>query len=493
MTASENPKRALLRGAAWTVGTRWGIKAIAFVNTIIMARLILPEDYGVVAMAMLVVGLIQAMMDFGAATAVVRKDVVSDEFVNSAWTLRLLQSVAIAVLLVAVSWFAAASFKEPRVLAVIWVLAVCMLVQGANNIGLVLAQKSFQYSVDFKVKVASKTISVVVTLGLGLWLRDYRALVGGMLVGFVVECLLSYRWHPYRPRWCTKDIPEIWAITKWLMLATVGSYVLQKADSLVASKFFSTSQFGAYTMGKELGSLPVSEIGPALVRSILPVLSSIQGDRARTRAAIVKTVAAANTLTLPIGFGVAALGPLVTAVVLGPNWLEAGPFVAIFALVGSARFMFSPLQSLLILDGHTRPLSTVVWLQAVVLGLLIWWLMPLFGMVGLAWARLLSVCFSSLFVAYFAWSLCQVAARDMFMAVVRALVGSGLMYLLVTTALPSLPGGDVLRLLSAVALGAVFFTIWSLASWRLAGRPEGLESTALDTWKARSKLQSKAR
>ena len=223
MTAPESPKRALLRGAAWTVGTRWGIKVIAFVNTIIMARLILPADYGVVAMAMLVVGLIQAMMDFGAATAIVRKEVVSDDFVNSAWTLRLLQSVGIAILLVAVSWFAAASFEEPRVLAVIWVLAVCMLFQGANNIGLVLAQKSFQFSVDFKVKVVSKIISVAVTLGLGLWLRDYRALVAGMLAGFVSELVLSYLWHPFRPRWCIKDIPEIWAVTKWLMLATVGS------------------------------------------------------------------------------------------------------------------------------------------------------------------------------------------------------------------------------------------------------------------------------
>lgn len=492
MTAAENPKRALLRGAAWTVGTRWGIKGIAFINTIIMARLILPEDYGVVAMAMLVVGLIQAMMDFGAATAIVRKQEVSDDFVNSAWTLRLLQSMGIAALLVAISWAAAASFEEPRVLAVIWVLAFCMLLQGLSNIGLVLAQKAFQFSVDFKVKVVSKIISVVVTLALGLWLRDYRALVGGMLVGFVVESLLSYLWHPYRPRWCTKDIPEIWRVTKWLMLATFGDYLLLKADEIVASKFFSTGEFGTYTVGKELGALPVSEIGPAMVRSILPVLSSIQGDRVRTRSAIVKTVSAVNTLTLPIGFGLAAVGPVVTAVVLGPNWVAAAPFVALFALAGAVRFMLSPLESLLILDGHTRPLSTVIWLQGLALGLLIWWLMPLLGMLGLAWARLFSVCFSSLLVAYFAWSLCQVAVRDIFMAVIRSLTGSALMYLLVSSVLPNLPGGDVLRLLTAVALGAVFFVIWSLVSWRLAGRPEGLESTALDLLKARLQLRAKA-
>lgn len=492
MTSHESPKRSLLRGAAWTVGTRWGIKALAFINTVIMARLLLPADYGVVAMAMIVVGLIQTMMDFGAATAIVRKEKVSDDFVNSAWTLRLLQSLCVALLLMAVSWAAAASFNEPRVLAVIWVLALGVVVQGLTNIGLVLAQKSFQFSVDFKVKVVSKIISVVVALGLGLWLRDYRALVAGMLVGFVAECLLSYLWHPYRPRWRVKEIPEIWGITKWLMLANIGDYLLQRVDDLVASKYFPTSQFGVFTMGKELGQLPVSEVGPALVRSILPVLSSIQGDRARTRAAIVKTVAAANTLTLPIAFGVAAIAPLLTAVVLGPNWVEAGPFVAIFALSSSTRFMLSPLESLLILDGHTRPLSTVVWVQAIALGLSIWWLLPMLGMVGLAWSRLLSVGISSLLVGYLASSLCQVSPRALFLAVARALCGSALMYLLVAMALQSLPGGDVLRLLMAVALGAAFFTAWSLVSWRLAGRPEGLESTALDFLRAEQKKRANA-
>jgi hypothetical protein len=95
-------------------------------------------------------------------------------------------------------------------------------------------------------------------------------------------------------------------------------------------------------------------------------------------------------------------------------------------------------------------------------------------------------------VAYFAWSLCQVAPRALFMAVARALGGSALMYLLVTTALQSLPGGDVLRLLLAVALGAAFFTAWSLVSWWLAGRPEGLESTALDFLRAQQQKRARA-
>ena len=83
-------KVTLIKGAMWTVGARWAVKGIGFLNTMIMARLLLPEDYGIVGMAMLVVGLTQAFMDFGATTALLRKDAVTPDEIDSAWTLKLL-------------------------------------------------------------------------------------------------------------------------------------------------------------------------------------------------------------------------------------------------------------------------------------------------------------------------------------------------------------------------------------------------------------------
>lgn len=115
MTSKLNPKRTLILGAAWTVGTRWAIKGIGFLNTVIMARLLMPADYGIVAMSMLVVGLIQALMDFGATTALLRKGEVSRDEIDSAWTLRWLQSLAVGLVLLIASPLAANYFEEPRV------------------------------------------------------------------------------------------------------------------------------------------------------------------------------------------------------------------------------------------------------------------------------------------------------------------------------------------------------------------------------------------
>lgn len=478
-TRVHNPKLMLIKGAFWAVGTRWSIKGIGFINTIIMARILVPADYGLVAMSMLMVGLIQAMMDFGATTALLRKGEVTPDEINSAWTLRIVQSLAVALLLVVVSPLAALYFTEERVQPVLWVLAGCVAVGGAGNIGLTLAQKAFKFSVEFRVNVISKIFSVLTTIVAGLLLRDYRALVLGIAAGYISELVLSYLLHPYRPRWCTRKIGEIWGVTKWLMLAGVGSFLLRKSDEIAAGRIGSTTEFGLYHTGSDLGRLPVGQLGPAMMRAFLPVLSSIQADIQRTNNAVLKTLAAVNAITLPMGVGVAAVAAPLTHLILGEKWLGAAPYVAFFALVGSAQFAMSPLSTLLVLRGHTKVLNTVSWVEFVVFVVASLFLVPNFHLMGMVWARLFASLASSFLIALNVKNYCQIELNKLLKSFFRPLVGAALMYALVTYVLSREPESGV-QFLLAVLSGICLYSFWSLFSWHIFGRPEGLESTLWD-------------
>jgi O-antigen/teichoic acid export membrane protein len=474
-----SPKRTLITGALWSVGTRWSIKGIGFINTVIMARLLMPADYGVVAMAMLVVGLIQAMMDSGAATALLRKEAVSTDEIDSAWTLRLIQSLAVGALLMSVAPLAAGYFDEPRVLTVLWVLAACVAISGLGNIGLTLAQKAFRFSLEFRINVIAKVLSVVATLVAGYLLRDYRALVIGIATGYVSLVVLSYALHPYRPRWNTRKIAEIWALTKWLMLAGMGTTLLHKSDELVAARIGSTAEYGLYNVGSDLGRLPVGQLGPAMMRAFLPVLSTLQGDLARTRSAVLKTLAAVNAITLPMGLGVAALAAPLTALVLGDKWAGAAPFVALFAVVGSAQFIASPLSTLLVLGGHTRTQTTAVWVEFSIFLITALVLVPVLHLAGLVVARLLASVANTLAMAAFARTRAGLPMSGVALALWRPLLGAVAMHLAVVWAVAQV-AGPATQLLVGVCTGVLLYSIWLLASWLLAGRPEGLESTVLD-------------
>ena len=479
MTTQPSPKRTLILGAAWTVGTRWAIKGIGFLNTIIMARLVLPADYGIVAMAMLVVGLIQALMDFGASTALMRKREVSRDEIDSAWTLRWLQSIGMGLTLLFISPLAATYFAEPRVEYVLWVLAGCVAFAGSGNIGLVLAQKEFNFSLEFRIQVICKTLGVVATVAAGYLLRDYRALVIGVSTGYISGMILSYVMHPYRPRWNTSKIADIWAVTKWLMLAGVGGFILRKSDELIAARIGTTADYGLYNVGADLGQLPTGEVGPAMLRAFMPVIVAMRGGVDEINAAVVKTVGAINTITLPIGIGFAAVAAPACSLILGPTWSGAAQYVAAFALVGTAQIIQSPFNTLLTVRGHTKMQSKAVWLEFAVFLAASAALVPHIFLMGLVWARLLGSLVNLAVIFLAARKHCGISISATAMALLRPLIGAALMYLAVQ-AIVNHVDGDAFKLGLGIVCGAVTFAIWSLCSWWAAGRPDGLESTVIE-------------
>jgi O-antigen/teichoic acid export membrane protein len=474
----------LITGAAWTVAMRWSIKVLGFANTLVMARLLMPADYGVVAMAMLVVGLVQTLLDTGTATALLRKGELTRDEIDSAWTLRLLEFVAVALLIAASAYPASLYFEEPKVIYVLLVMALCIAIQGFTSIGFVLAQKELNFLAEFRLAVICKLIGVVFTIGGGLIFRDYRALILGIASSYLSSTALSYSVHPYRARWNISRIAEIWLLTKWLMFAGIASFTLRKGDELIAARIGGAAQFGMYNVGADLGQLPTGEVGPAMLRTFLPVLSTIQDDDARTGRAVLKTIAAVNTLTMPIGALMAVLSVPLTGLILGSAWQAAAPFVGVFALVSTLQTMFSPLNTLLILRGYTRMQSSIVWVEFSVFLLAAGLLVPNFGILGLAYARLVSTAANAALTAFRAHALCGIAYSSLMAALYRPGLGV-LIIFFVSVLCGNFFVSPFLNVVWISIFSLLSYIIWCAGSWRLAGRPEGLESTVVERWGAR--------
>lgn len=479
MSSGNSPKSNLIRGAIWTVGTRWLIKAMGFINTVIMARLLVPEDYGIVAMGMLTVGLIQAFLEFSSTLALLRKQEVTRDEIDSAWTLRLIQGCLAGLIISLSAPLAAGYFEEPRLLEVLWTFAACVVIASGSNIAQTLALKEFDYTLDFKVTTLGKLASVIATIGFGLILGDYRALALGIVVGYLTPFILSYVLHAYRPRWNTRKIGEIWGLTKWLLVSNIGGFLMRKSDELLAGRVGTTTEFGLYNVGSDLGQLPVAEVGPAMQRAILPVLATIKDDLERTRRAVLKTLSAIATVIWPIGLGFAALSHEATELILGSKWLAASSFVAIFAVTGALQASGGPLRSFLTLLGFTKAQSTIAWLEFFSFLAIAALLVPDYHLLGLAYARLLSSLLNALYLAIAVHRHCQLKFADILKNSYRPVVLSIAMYLLVTTVVSEFDS-ILLKLLTGTLVGAIFYTPAIIFSWHFSGHPEGLESTIFD-------------
>ena len=185
------------KGALLVVGMRWSDRLIGVISTLILVRLLVPADFGIVAMASIVVGLVDTLLDLGVGSALIQnRHAGRDEF-DTAWTLRLAQSALAAIVLWFIAPYAAESFRDPRVLDVLRLMALTVLLGGFENIGIVSFQKNMEFGRDFRFFFLRRLSGFSATIVLAFLLHSYWAMVIGALVGRLAGVGLSFVLHDF--------------------------------------------------------------------------------------------------------------------------------------------------------------------------------------------------------------------------------------------------------------------------------------------------------
>jgi lipopolysaccharide exporter len=477
-------REALVKGAAWTIASRWTSRLLGFANTVILARLLTPADYGLVLMASLFMGLLQVVNDQGPVLYLMRNRNPSQSDLHATWTARIFCGFGTGAFLAASGPLFAWYYGQPELVLICLALAFCQVAQGFNNVGLFLSQLQFDFSLEFRVNVISKVIGSAAAILTAVLFRSYWALVIGSVASHVAACLLGYLFHPYRPRFSTQGLAAIWTFTRWTILAGAGTYMVRKADDFLAAKFGGSKAYGSYAVGAELGAMPLTELGPTMLKALLPVLARIQHSKDEMKALTFKCMCIVNAVAFPIGAGMAAVAGPATLVVLGDKWQAATPFVAVFALVSLVNVISNPLNTLLIAQGAVKAGSKVMAIEVVGFAASAAYLYPTFGLAGLAYARFLASVCGLITLVEMAKLMCALPRRDLLRSAWRPALGSVAMCFCVLQAM-TLVSGSVFQLIVGISSGALVYAVWCILSWLASGRPEGLESTALEVVRAR--------
>lgn len=474
-----NLRQSFIAGAAWMTALRWAVKLLGLVNTAVLARLLVPEDFGLVAMAMLVVAFVEVWFGFGVETALIRnKDATRDDY-DTAWTLRTLQGVCVGFALVVASPLAVHYFHEPRLPPLLWLMAAAVALAGAGNIGTVNFQKEINFKQEFILSISGKLSGVIVTIGLAYWLRNYWALACGMFFGYLFGFILSYVMHPYRPRFSFKKIRSLWAFSQWMLVGNIGLLVNRKADELIVGGMAPASTLGLYSVALDVGQMVTNELAHPINRVLYPLLSKLQDEAERMRTTYLKITASVNTLTLPAGVGLAFSAPYVVAVVLGAKWHEAIPYVQIFALYGALRFTYSGANSVLTALGKVRTISALQWVEAAMLVVFCIIGGLLDSLFGIALARLFVALAMGIVTVYFLTKLANITIVHFFYGLWRPVLSVIVMSVALAVIPKTFFASHVLALAGYIAVGALVYSATLLLLWWKAGKPDGIEPIAL--------------
>ena len=480
-------RTSAFRGAILTVSMRWVDRLIGLASTMILARLLVPEDFGLVAMAMVIVGLLDVLLDLGVASALIQNTRADAEDFHTAWTLRLLQSAATALLLVVSAPFAADYYNDDRVELIIQVVAITAFVGGFENIGTVSFQKNMEFGRDFRFFTLRRIAGVLFTIPAALLLQSYWALVLGSLLSRVAGVGLSYWMSSFRPRLSLARLSQIWWFSQWNLLLAVGNYLQNAFGRFIVGRRADAATVGAYSVGEEIAMLPTTELLAPLGRVMFPVFAIAKHDPAELLRVVSLSLSVQALMAIPAGIGLALVAEDAIPLLLGWNWMSAVPYVQIIALASIATTLSHSGTYMLIALGRMKTVCAIAWARVLLLVALVVLVFPGTGARGVALCVLAT--------AFGGFAALQILSR-------RALAGFGIREIvrqvwrpmIATTVMAgtvlavSRTLGDssiVMRLPVEVGAGVVTYAVTLVALWRSAGAPAGAETYLLDKLRGR--------
>ena len=481
----------MLRGSAWMIGLRWALRGIGVISTVVLARLLTPSDFGVVAIAMIVVGLFEMLNENGQGSAIIRHEAPVREHYDTAWTIQMLIGVGIAISLFFVAPLTRYYFHEPRSILVIQCLALRALLGGLQNIGVVDFRRDLKFNVLFNFQVYTKLLSFTLTVGFALLLRNYWALVIGTVGGQAVRTALSYIMHPYRPRLSLAKTGEIWSYSIWTFMRAIATYLQNQVDNIGIGGVAGAAAMGRYTVAKDVGSSPTSEITEPMIQALFPVMAKYRSDPKELRKLYLQTLGWSAMICASTGVGVAMVAPDMVQVVLGSQWLAVVPFLGWLALGTATETLRSGAYTILDVLGLPHVSARMQWLRLVLLAaaiLPVAYLTHSLVMVSIARFVMAALFVPTLFSAV--GKHIGVTVGLYLSALWRPFTSAAVMALAVAGLNLLLPFTGVGRLLLDILMGVVSYGGSILLFWELSGRPQSAERDLLTLLE---RLQAKLR
>ena len=484
----EGTRHKLLKGAAWIGAAKVLVSMIGIVSTVLLARLLVPADFGLVAIAGAAMALLAVMTEFSLAKALVQMDDPSEDHFHTAWTMNAIRGVLLAGLIVALSGPLAAFYGDERLREIFWLVALTAAIGSLANPKLAVFERELQFHQAFIMGLTSKLVGFAVTVGIALYYRSYWALVIGPLASEAALLLVSYKLYPFAPRLRLNRWRELWSFSVWLTLGRWVQSANWRADPLVLGYFFSPALLGFYSVGNRISSQTIQQVTSPVQNVLFPAFSRLKGDADRFRQAYLRSQGVLCLLVFPVGVGFSLLAEEIVPLALGDGWAPAIPIVQILATI-TVMQMSQNVNPVAMATGDTRALLgrdlRVLFIRwpLVLLGVYLGRGNPFDMLLGAVIGRAISVFINTFWNMQLIAKVTTIDLRNQLAAAARPALAALAMVLAVLATRQSLENGGatedmILRATVLVPVGALAYGAAIAAFWFAGGRAKGAETEA---------------
>lgn len=470
MSISDVPLRRLravtVRGILWFGGDQFGRRVVDQLFAIVLARLLLPKDYGIVALAAVFLTFLRIVGSVGLGPAIIQRRAVDEEYLSTAYWASLGIGVILAVFGAATGTLVGRWLREPMVGLVLSVLSLSFLISAGASTQLAIMSRRMDYRTLAFRSIISTIVGGLVGVsmafrGMGVW-----SLVGQDLTMYATGTILLYRATGWRPqlRFSKPKFLELWSFGGRLQVASLFDYLVRQMDNLLVGRFLGATALGYYSFGYSAFLAPLNDVG-LLNRVVFPALSRLQDDAVRFRQAFLRVTQYVTMIALPMLVGIALVAPLAVRVVFGEKWLPAVPVIRLLTVAGFFRLLMNFWPTGLEASGHPglrmrlSLYSVLLYLPAFAVGLR-------WGIIGVAAGYLVATALLMPMVYGLVARVIGITSKEVWAAVHTAIMGCVVMAAVVASLLRALEGyAHLPQIVVLVVLVTVGGAAYAAALW----------------------------
>ncbi len=381
-------KNQAVRGLKWTTTASVVGTILQLLQLLILARLLTKEHFGLMALAMVLVGLAQIFSDMGITNAIIHKKDVTKPQLHTIYFINIAIGVTLCLLLLIAAPAISAFYEHPELVGVIRWMSLIFIVQPFGQIYNALLRKELQFDAIAKRDMIAKLVSLIVSVTLATQGFGVYSFVGAQLASTTLSVVLLVLLGSklYRPKLhiARNDIKPFLHFSAYQIGDQLVTFSRMQFDVLLIGKLMSIELVGIYNMAKRLIDYPIGIINPVITQVSFPVMAKVQDESLRLKNIFLKTMGYTMAFGFPVYAFIALFAHNLIPVAVGKQWIDAAPLMQILCIYGIVRIAFNPVPPLTLSRGFVQ--------------LSFWWnigcfvVMPLFlllgipfGMQGVAW------------------------------------------------------------------------------------------------------------
>lgn len=382
----------VFKSGFWATAIKVVSKGMGLIRIIVLARLLSPEDFGLMAVVLLTIEFFYLFSQFKVDMALIQNRGNIDAYLGTAWALAIGRGLLICLTMLIASPVLASFFNNEGAKTYIQVAAFAPLVLGLCNPRLVYLDKELNFKKKFYYEFCGAIVDMTVSITLAVIFKNVWALIAGLLMGNLTRLIVSFLIMPARFElsFDGAKAKELFNFGKWIFLSGILLFLSTRGGDLFVGKLVGLTALGYYQMALRVSTLVPVEIENVFNQVVFPAYSKIQDDRVRLKKALLKVGQANNFINFPLAILTCYFAPDITKYVLGDKWVSIIPLIQTFALMTMCYSLGTPFNSYYISIGRTDIIFRLRMVHTFILFSFIYSLTIKYGVFGASLAVFLS-------------------------------------------------------------------------------------------------------